>query len=300
MKVGYVGLGNMGSALAARLQLTHPLKVYDVNDAVLKQLTDLGATRCSALTELASHCDVVMLCLPTSDHVRTAIFGDGGLLGGLSKGALIIDQSSGDPGATRAMVAELTKREIDLIDAPVSGGTDGAAAGTIAIMVGATPEQFARAQPVLTAISSNIFHAGGPGAGHVIKLVNNMVSGAQRLLSLEALSLAAKNGIDPRTACEILVAGGGKNVYLDKYVSQRLLTGKLKLGFSLELMHKDLRLACQLATDSGVPLFFGNLAKEYYQLCISHMGQAANVQSAALVVDRLAGTHVVPSIHDLN
>jgi 3-hydroxyisobutyrate dehydrogenase len=300
MNIGYVGLGNMGAALAARLQLSHPLHVYDISEAALKHLADLGATRCSTLSEMASLCDVILLCLPTSGHVRTAIFGAGGLIGGLSKGALVIDQSSGDPAATRAMAAELATREIDLVDAPVSGGTDGAAAGTIAIMVGATPGQFARAEPVLRAISSNLFHAGGPGTGHVIKLVNNMVSGAQRLLSLEALSLAAKNGIEPRTACEILVAGGAKNVYLDKYVQQRLLTGKLKLGFSLGLMHKDLRLACNLGADSAVPLLFGNLAKEYYQLCISHMGQAANVQSAALVVDRLAGTHVVPSDHDLN
>jgi 3-hydroxyisobutyrate dehydrogenase len=299
VKVGYVGLGNMGGALAARLQLTHPLSVYDLNQAAVRRLVGKGATPCSTLLELASRCEVVMLCLPTSDHVREAIFGDKGLLPGLAKGAVVVDQSSGDPAATRAMANELAVRGIDLVDAPVSGGPDGAEAGTIAIMVGATPEQYARVLPVLSAISPNVFHAGGSGAGHVIKLVNNMLSGAQRVLSLEAITLAAKHGIDPKKACEILAAGGARNAYLESYFRQRLLTGKARLGFSLGLMHKDLRLACQLGSASQVPLFLANAAKEYYQLCISQLGEGSNVQSVALVADRLAGTQVVPSNHDL-
>jgi 3-hydroxyisobutyrate dehydrogenase len=117
-------------------------------------------------------------------------------------------------------------------------------------------------------------------------------------LSLEAITLAAKNGIEPGTACEILVAGGARNAYLETYFRQRLLTGKAKLGFSLGLMHKDLNLACQLGAESKVPLFLGNTAKEYYQMCISHMGETGNVQSVALVTDRIAGTHVVPANHD--
>lgn len=299
MNIGYVGLGNMGGALAARLQLRHPLHVHDLDEAAVRRLAEKGAVPCSTPRELASRCEVILLCLPTSDHVRTAIFGDDGLVRGSASGALIIDQSSGDPSATRAMAADLSRRGIDLVDAPVSGGPDGAEAGTIAIMVGATPERYARAGPVLSAISPNVFHAGGTGAGHVMKLVNNMLSGAQRVLSLEALALAAKNGIEPATACEILSAGGARNAYLQTFVKQRLLTGKLKLGFSLGLMHKDLRLACQLGSESEVPLFLGNAAKEFYQMCISHMGETGNVQSVALVVDRLAGTEIVPPGHDL-
>jgi 3-hydroxyisobutyrate dehydrogenase len=299
MTIGYVGLGNMGGALAARLQLTHRLSVYDLNETSVCRMVDKGAQACATLPELASHCDVVMLCLPTSDHVRTAIFGEAGLAATLARGTLIIDQSSGDPAATRAMAAELAQRGIDLVDAPVSGGPEGAEAGTIAIMVGATPEQYQRALPVLSAISPNVFHAGPSSAGHVIKLVNNMLSGAQRVLSLEAITLAAKNGIDPRTACEILAAGGARNAYLETYFRQRLLTGKANLGFSMALMHKDLRLACQLGSQSQVPLFLGNAAKEYYQMCIAQLGEGANVQAVALMADNLAGTHVVPPNHDL-
>jgi 3-hydroxyisobutyrate dehydrogenase len=299
MNIGYVGLGNMGGALATRLQLTHPLHVFDIDPASVRRQVDKGATACASLPELASRSELILLCLPTSDHVRNAIFGESGLASKMKRGTIIVDQSSGDPSATRAMAAELAARGIELIDAPVSGGPDGAEAGTIAIMVGASSEQFARVKPVLSAISPNIFHAGGSGAGHVIKLVNNMLSGAQRLLSLEAITLAAKNGIEPRTACEILAAGGARNAYLETYFRQRLLSGKAKLGFSIALMHKDVRLACQLAAESKVPLFLGNAAKEYYQMCISQLGDTANVQAVALVADRLAGTQVVPQDHDL-
>jgi len=299
MKIGYVGLGNMGGALATRLQRTHALRVFDLNESLVRQLADRGATPCATLQDLAEDCDVVMLCLPTSEHVKAVVLGEGGLVHTLRRGALVIDQTSGDPKVTRAIAIDLARRGIDLVDAPVSGGPDGAEAGTIAIMVGASGEQFDRAQPVLSAISPNLFHAGDCGAGHVMKLVNNMLSGAQRLLSLEAITLAAKNGIDPQKACEILAAGGARNAYLESYFRQRLLTGRASLGFSLALMHKDMRLACQLGSDSQMPLFLANAAKEYYQLCISQLGEESNVQSVALMADRLAGTRIVPTIHDL-
>lgn len=300
MNIGYVGLGNMGGALARRLLQSFPLHVYDRDAAALARMAGAGATACSSLHELAAACQVVLTCLPTSAHLRSALFDAGGLAEGLAPGAMVIDQTSGDPAVTRALSRTLAERGIDLVDAPVSGGPDGAEAGTIAIMVGATPEQHARAAPVLGAISPHLFHAGGSGAGHAIKLVNNLVSGAQRVLSLEAITLAAKNGIDPRTACDILAAGGARNAYLESYFRQRLLGGKARLGFSLGLMHKDLRLACDMGSLSEVPLFMANAAKEYYQMCIGQLGADANVQAVALVADRLAGTQVVPPGHDLH
>jgi 3-hydroxyisobutyrate dehydrogenase len=147
---------------------------------------------------------------------------------------------------------------------------------------------------VLECISRNLFHAGGVGAGHVMKLVNNHLSGAQRLLSLEAMALAVKNGIDPERACEILLAGGARNAFMEKFMAPHIIKGRLDVGFTLALMHKDMRQACDLGSASGVPLFFGNLAREFYQMCISERGGDAQVHTAALVMDRLAGTHMVP------
>lgn len=283
----------MGGALATRLQLRRRLFVYDVSDSAVQRMVKKGSVACSTLLEVALRCEAIFLCLPTSDHVAAAILGESGLAVAVKPDTIIIDQTTGDPVATRAMAERLGKRGISLVDAPVSGGALGAEAGTIAIMVGATPEQYARIHPILTLISGNVIHAGDIGAGQVIKLVNNMLSGAQRLLTLEAMALAMKNGIDPVKACEILASGGARNAFMDKFLPS-ILQGKIATGFTLGLMHKDMRLACQLGSDSGVPLLFGNLAREFYQMCISELSQDAEVHSAALMVDRLAGTHLVP------
>lgn len=300
MSIGYIGLGNMGGALASRLQLTHTLFVHDRSAVALQRLQSEGAVPCPTLGELTSQCDVILLCLPTSDHVRDVVFGAEGLLGRVKPGTLIVDQTSGDPNATRKMAGELAPLGVELIDAPVSGGTQGAAAGTIAIMVGAAPAQLERVRPILAAISPNVFHAGDVGAGHTIKLVNNLVSGAQRLMTLEGVALAAKNGVQPTKAVEILVSGGARNAYLQNGIVPRVIEGKLAVGFTLGLAHKDVRLACQLGIDSGVPMFFGNLTREFLQMCISEMGSEAQIDTAALVMDHLAGTNVVAPDYTLD
>jgi 3-hydroxyisobutyrate dehydrogenase len=299
MAIGYVGLGNMGTLLVKRLCLQHELSVYDISPAAMQRAAAMGVTPCASLRELAARCDIIFLCLPTSIEVRAAIFGEDGLATGAAPDALIVDQTTGDPVATRAMATDLAARGIDLIDAPVSGGRRGAETGTIAIMVGAAPEQFARIEAVLKCISPNVFHAGGVGAGHVMKLVNNMLSGAQRLLSFEGMALAAKNGIDPKIAASIINAGSGRNYYMERFMGPQILEGKLNSGFTLGLVHKDVRLATQLGIDSGVPLFLGNITREFYQICINQMGKDEQVNSAGLVMDRLAGTQVVPANYSL-
>jgi 3-hydroxyisobutyrate dehydrogenase len=297
--IGYVGLGNMGGALARRLQMTHPLVVYDRNAAAIGSMEQLGARPAADLAELAGRCDPILLCLPTSEHVREVIFGDDGLAANAAPGTLIVDQTTGDPTATRAMAVALAEQGLVLIDAPVSGGPAGADAGTIAIMVGAEPDEYERIAPILRAITPNVYHAGGLGSGHVIKLANNMMSAIHRIVTLEGLTLAVKNGVAPQTAYEIILASSGRNFFVERMVGEHILTGQLATGFTLELMHKDVRLACQLGMDSDVPLQFGNMAEEFYLRCINEMGRDAEANSAAVIMDRLAGTNVVPSDYSL-
>lgn len=298
MDVGYIGLGAMGGALARALLARRPLAVFDLDAAAIDRLAQAGATPCSSAAELASRCDTIMLCLPTSAHVERALFGKGGLAEGLRRGAMVIDQTTGDPNATRRMAAELAQMGVDFVDAPVSGGVKGAEAGTIAIMMGAGEAQRARAEALLREISPNVFHAGEIGAGQVVKLVNNMISAAQRLLAFEGLALAAKNGVDPSKALAIMLASGARNVYMEKHIGPRILKGDLVAHFTLGLMHKDVRLACDLGADSGVPLFYGNLTRELYQASISEFGADAQVDTTALTMDRLAGTKVIPRQSD--
>lgn len=294
MNIGYVGLGSMGGALARRLQLSHPLRVYDRDAASVQRLVDAGATRADSLAALADACDVILLCLPTSEHVRTVLLGADGIAASAKRGTLIVDQTSGDPTVTRAMAAELAERGISFVDAPVSGGPAGADAGTIAIMVGADAAQFDRIGPVLRAISPNVFHAGGIGCGHVVKLANNLLSAGTRLMTLEAMALAVKNGVEGEKALAIMLASGGRNFWMEKYMADYILTGKLKAAFALGLLHKDVRLACQLGQDSGMPMFFGNQAKDFYQMALNEFSFDAPVNVVALTMDRIAGSRVVP------
>lgn len=293
MRIGYVGLGDMGGALARRLLLSRPLDVFDLNPAAMAGLTTLGATAADGLESLARDCDVIVLCLPKSAHVRAAIFGENGLAQGLTSGKILIDQTTGDPAETRAMAEELAAQGVTLIDAPVSGGPGGAEAGTIAIMVGASGPDYAQVLPILHDISPNVFHAGTTGAGHSIKLVNNLLSGAQRLLSMECLALAQKLGIDPADAVRILVAGGGRNVFLEKGVQPIIENGTFGAGFTLELMHKDIDLACRAGSEAGMPMYFGATAREMYRLSINLIGPGESVNAAASAIDRISGTRIV-------
>lgn len=294
MKLGYVGLGRMGGALARRLQLQHRLSVYDVSSGAVTRMVEQGSLACGSRRELASECDVVLLCLPTSEHVRTAIFGVDGLIEGLRPGAILIDQTAGDPNVTRAMAADLERQGVALVDAPVSGGVRGAQAGTLAVMVGAASEQFARVQPILASISPNVLHAGDIGCGQAMRLISNLLAAAQRLLTLEAMAVAAKNGVDPKRACDILLTGGGRNAFLERAMASQILQGDLTCGFTLEVVNRHLQLACKLGSDTGVPMLFGNLTREYNQMCISALGRDAQGLEAAIFVDQLSGTQLVP------
>lgn len=297
--IGYVGLGNMGGPLAHRLLLAYPLCVFDRNPAAVCALEAAGAAVASDLGDLADRCNVILLCLPSSVQVREVLLGDGGLAQRLKPGTLVVDQSTGEPNATREMARRLADFGVELIDAPVSGGPRGAQAGTIAMMVGASPGQFARIEPILRAISPQLFHAGEVGAGQVIKLANNMVHHSQRLLALEAMALAVKNGVAADTAADIFLASSGRNYYMEHNLHSRVLAGQLFSGFTLELLLKDVRLATRLGDESGVPLFFGNLVREFYQMCTTELGKDTQVNAVALVVDRIAGTQMVPSAHSL-
>lgn len=171
--IGYIGLGAMGGALARRLQATYPLTVWDLNTKATAAFEALGAVVAPAAAELARRCDVVLLCLTRASDVHTLIFGPGGLAEGLAAGTLVIDQTSGVPGETREIAARLATQGATLIDAPVSGGPAGAAAGTIAIMVSGPDESLERASPVLEAVSPHVIYCGAAGSGHVAKLMHN-------------------------------------------------------------------------------------------------------------------------------
>lgn len=274
MDIGYVGLGSMGGAIAKRMLLRQKIRVYDLSPERTAEMAKLGGQPAQSLAALAEQSEAVCLCLPTSEHVREAIFGENGLAKGLKPGTIVADMTTGDPLQTKAMAAELAKRGIEMIDAPVSGGPAGAAAGTLAIMVGASDAVWAQMKPVFELVSPNVFRMGEVGAGQTMKLVNNLMLAAGRAIAFEAMALAVKNGLDPKLTTEVLNKSSGRNGTTERSLADTV-DGKFPASFALALMTKDVRLANQLGRDTGVPMILGRVVEELHNVALNNHGPAA-------------------------
>lgn len=292
MRLGYVGLGSMGTPLAERLSLAHDLAVHGRSADAVTRLVAAGARALPSARAVGAVADTVFICVRTSQEVRAAIFGAGGVAAGMAAGGTIVDQTTGDAHETRAMAAGLADRGITLIDAPVSGGPQGAAAGTIAQLVGADAETFARIRPVLEAISRNIVHCGPVGSGHVMKAANNLLAAGQRLLTFEALTLAVRNGVDPAVAAAAMRGGSGRNYTLEVTVPRHILSGPLAQGFTLGLMRKDVALALALGERSGMPMGLGEAIDREYREIAAMLGDAADVNEAVRAYECAAGVAI--------
>jgi 3-hydroxyisobutyrate dehydrogenase len=293
MQLGYVGLGNMGAALARRLLSQQPMRVYDLNPAAMTRLAERGGVASQSPKALAAESDLVMTCLPTSKEVRDVIFGSDGLAAGLKKGSIIADMTTGDPNATRQMASDLAGAGITLIDAPVSGGPHGADAGTIAIMVGAPADIYARLKPVFETISPNIFHCGAIGNGHTMKLVNNVIAAGVRMATFEAVTMGIKAGLSLETCATVLAKGSARS-YTTEITLPKFLRGELKTNFALGLMHKDVRLATELALRSAAPMPVANLVRELFQVAVNEEGADADVNCLVHLHERQARVDFAP------
>lgn len=272
MEVGYVGLGSMGGGIVKRmLHNKQKLRVYDLSPERTAEMAKLGGQPAQNLSALAAQSDIVCLCLPTSENVRTAIFGENGLAKGLKPGTLVADMTTGDPLQTKAMAIELKKQGVDLIDAPVSGGPAGAAAGTLAIMVGAPEALFAKIKPLFEKVSPNVYRMGDVGAGQTMKLVNNMLLAGCKALTYEVMALATKNGLEPKLAAEVLQKSSGRNGTTERSL-QATIDGEFPASFALGLMTKDVRLAAQLGRDTGVPMIIGRIIEELHNVAMNNHG----------------------------
>lgn len=275
MNVGYVGLGSMGGGIVKRmLHNKQSLRVYDLDPKKVSAIAELGGQPSQSPAALAEVSDVVCLCLPTSENVRTAIFGENGLAQGLRPGAIVADMTTGDPLQTKEMAAELAKKGVTMIDAPVSGGPAGAAAGTLAIMVGGPVEVFEKIKPVFEKVGPNVFRMGDVGAGQTMKLVNNLMMAAGRAIAFEAMALAVKNGLDPQLVTSVLNKSSGRNATTERSLADTV-DGKFPASFAIGLMTKDVRLANQLGRDTGVPMILGRVVEELHNVALNNHGAAA-------------------------
>ncbi len=256
--IGFIGLGNMGAPMAGRLlDAGYSLVVHDAREAAAEPLRARGAIWAASPAEVGAAAPTVITILPTSREVRQVLTGPKGLLDALRPGSLLLEMTSADPSATE---------------------------GTLAIMVGGDPALLERARPVLARMGKNIFHAGPVGAGHAIKLVNNMCSGGILALTIEAVAVAARSGVDPARAVEIIQASSGRSNASDYKFPRFILTGGFDAGFAIRLMMKDLDGYGRLAQEAGVPSPVARAAAEIYRLAMARgMGEQDHTAIARLI-----------------
>jgi len=289
-QIGFIGLGNMGVPMAGRLiDGGYSLVVNDIRHDAARPLLARGAAWAASPAEVAAAAQTVITILPTSREVREVLLGAKGLLDALRPGSLVLEMTSADPSVTRELEREVATRGSALIDAPVSGGVRGAVEGTLAIMVGGDPALLERARPVLARMGKNIFHAGPVGAGHAIKLVNNMCSGGILALTIEAVAVAARAGVDPTRAVEILQASSGRSNASDNKFPRFILNGAFDAGFAIRLMMKDLDGYGRLAQEAGVPSPVARAAAEVYRVAMARgMGEQDHT-AIARIIEEWAG-----------
>lgn len=274
MNIAFIGIGNMGGPMAINLQKAgHEVQAFDLSAAACATVREAGVAVASSAVEAASKADVVVSMLPASAHVEALYLGkDGqvGLLDILPAGALIIDCSTIAAASAQKVGAAAQAKGYDFIDAPVSGGTAGAAAGTLTFMVGGSEQALGRARPLLEKMGANIFHAGDIGAGQTAKICNNMLLGISMAGTCEAMALGMANGLDPKALAEIMRRSSGGNWVLEKYnpvpgvmdgtPASRNYSG----GFATDLMLKDLGLAQENAMQVKASTPLGAMARSLY------------------------------------
>ena len=293
--VGFIGLGNMGGVLAARLAGQSELYVFDLDPERVAEALDAGARPAHSIAEIASKCEVVITCLPTSAHVKSIVTSEGGLAATLAPGSLVIDCTSGDPAVTRELAAELNARGIGLVDAPVSGGPQAAAAGTIAIIAGGTEELYEQALPTLTRISPNVRHVGPVGAGHVVKLLNNVLAAGHRMLAFETAAVAAAQGVDPKTFIDVVNLASGRSYATEITMPRHVFGAALAQGFSLGLMAKDVGLGCGLLPEPLEELSLALQVHRRLQAALTEFGPDADINQTLEAYERVTQTQVATS-----
>jgi len=292
-RLGFVGLGNMGAALAMRL-VGQPLSVFDTDPAKGDVFAGEGVNVAGSLAELATNSDIIFTCLPTSAVTETVLFGPDGLSSHLSSHHIIVDMTSGDPAQSRDQARRLADVDICFADAPVSGGPRGARDGVIAIMVGGSDPLYNILHPVLSVISCNIFHAGDVGAGHALKAGNNLLNLICRMATFEVVSLLVNAGVAPDKAVDILQKSSGRNYATEITLPDNILSGKMHQGFSMALMQKDAGLALAMAANLEQAMPLGDTALNALQTAIDAHGIDADMSLVALSYEDATGARIRP------
>ena len=294
--VAFLGLGAIGAPMAAHVaRAGHTLSVWNrtVARAADSAAAAAGARVATSAADAVRHAEIVITCLPeSSDVVQLLADDEGAMMAALRSGTLLVDCTSGDPGTSRRIAADLDARGVAFIDAPVSGGVVGAEAGKLTVMVGGAAASLDRARPVLDAFAGKIVHCGDIGAGHALKAVNNALLALHIWSTAEGLATALKAGVRPDVALDVINASSGRSNASMNLFPERVLTGAFPRTFRLALLDKDAGIAADMARSQKTPAPTLQLAADLMRIAHLELGDEADHVEAVRLVERWAGVEL--------
>lgn len=288
-KIGFLGLGVMGMAMAEHLIAAgYDLTVYDIDSAPLRRL---HASRpetviASSPKQVAAASDVVITMLPSGREVRDAVLGTDGLLEGFKRGSLLLDTSSSEPWYTREIAAALERIGVAMVDAPVSGAEMGALAAELVFMVGGDSDSVKRVSPLLKVLGRKTFHLGPTGCGHVMKSINNLITAITFMATAEGLIIGTANGLDPAEMNAVLNASTGMSWITQMHIAQRILSRRFDDPFKLDLMVKDVNIALRIANDSQIQPKLSSAAAELWREIQSRIPKGGSVSELVRTLEQ--------------
>jgi 2-hydroxy-3-oxopropionate reductase len=288
-RVGYIGLGIMGRPMALNLlKAGYPVAVYARRPEAMASLPEAGAVACASPREVAERADVIFTNVSDTPDVEEVVLGPNGIVHGARPGAVVVDHSTISPSATRRIAAALGERGVGMLDAPVSGGQQGAINGTLSVMVGGPEAVFRRVLPMLEVIGRNIVHVGEHGAGQVAKACNQVVIAQTIAAVAEGLLLATAAGVDPAKVREALLGGFAQSRVLEVH-GQRMLDRNYAPGFTSRLHQKDMRIVLETAHELGLPLPGASTVAQYLNALVGGGDTEVDSSAIAPVLERISG-----------
>ena len=297
MKVGFIGLGAMGLPMAMRVARGYEVftTVHRRREAA-EQLAAVGARVLDTPAEVARHAEIVITIVPADRELRETVLGEAGLVHGFSAGKILIEMTTATAGTVQEIEQSLATLGVEVLDAPVSGGTTGAAEGTLTIMAGGTPALLEKCRPLLETMGRNIVHVGGVGQGKVVKIVNQLMAAVHLLTIGEAFALGIGCGADPQVLYDVIKTSSGYSKMMDLRLPGFLFDGKFTPGFKLDLLRKDVNLAVTSASILGTPLLFGSVAAQLLAAASTAGRGAEDFAAAADFVAALSATKLSQNI----
>lgn len=291
-ELGFIGVGSMGGPMARRLiEAGYKLTIFDTREDAMRPLIEKGAKPAESVKSVCDSAEIVFCSLPTPPIVEAVALGPGGVIEG-SKVRMLVDTSTTGSIYAKRVAAGLVKKNILEVDAPISGGVTGANKGTLAIMVSCPEDVLERLKPILSHLGKVFFLGTKPGMGHTMKLLNNILSATAMAISSEAVVTGVKAGLDPKTICDVINSGTGRNSATEDKIPRLVFPRKFNGGFAVGLLNKDIRLFIEEADAMQVPTVVAAAVKQVLVATIAMLGPEADMSEIIRTVENLAHVEV--------